>query len=101
MDLGVVTDVDRQGALEDDVSHAGGLRVYAREVAQFGDEALTGGVVRREGAGARFDDQCRACLTREAGELEIFASALVYIWRTRGDDDAPYSCENAFNPYQP
>jgi len=50
---------------------------------------------------AGFDDQCRACLTREAGELEIFASALVYIWRTRGDDDAPYSCENGFNPYQP
>jgi hypothetical protein len=50
---------------------------------------------------AGFDDQCRACLTREAGELEIFASAPVYIWRTRGDDDAPYSCENGFNPYQP
>ena len=37
--------------------HAGGLRVDAREVAQFGDEALTGGVVRREGASTRFDHE--------------------------------------------
>jgi hypothetical protein len=42
---------------------------------------------------AGFDDQCRACLTREAGELGMN-------WMSRGDDDSPYSCENVFNPYQ-
>ena len=59
MDLGVVTDVDRQGALEDDVLHAFGQRAGLRDVAQFGDEAGAGGVVRREGAGTGLDDERR------------------------------------------
>jgi hypothetical protein len=39
--------------------YAFGQRAGLRDIAEFGDEALTGGVVRREGAGTRFDDQCR------------------------------------------
>ena len=51
-----MSDVHRQGALEDDVLHLGGLRIHFGEFAQFGHEAFAGGVGLGEGTDARFDD---------------------------------------------
>ena len=76
MDLGIVTNVDGQGALEDDVLHAIGLWIDAGEVAKFGDEARTRGFVSREGADARFDHQGRRLMWGGAEADERAAEGL-------------------------
>jgi hypothetical protein len=56
MDLGVMSDVDGQGALEDDLLHAVGLRIDAGELTEFRDEARAIGFGLREISGTWLDD---------------------------------------------
>ena len=50
MDLGVVTDVDRQGALEDDAAHHLRARIHPGDAAQLRLEAFAGLARLRMGA---------------------------------------------------
>jgi len=56
MDLGVMSDVDGQGALEDDLPHTVGLRIDAGELPELRDEAEAIGFGLREISGTWLDD---------------------------------------------